>query len=93
MPAELAPNTKKLAATMKEPHVVACPGGDETAGVNYNYRSPKGNPHMRRLLNQDANAAARTKGSIFELHHFAGLIGASRNCVTTKASCGDEKIV
>jgi len=29
--------------------------------------SPKGNRHMRRLLNQAANAAARTKGSIFEI--------------------------
>jgi len=31
------------------------------------HRSPKGNRHMRRLLNQAANAAARTKGSIFEI--------------------------
>jgi transposase len=29
--------------------------------------SPKGNRHMRRLLNQAANAAAKTKGSIFEI--------------------------
>jgi transposase len=47
--------------------VGACPGDDETAGVNYSHRSPKGNRHMRRLLNQAANAAARTKGSIFEI--------------------------
>src|SRR5712672_381167 len=46
--------------------VGACPGDDESAGVNYSHRSPKGNRHMRRLLNQAANAAARTKGSIFE---------------------------
>jgi hypothetical protein len=39
----------------------------ESAGVNYSHRSPKGNRHMRRLLNQAANAAARTKGSIFEI--------------------------
>jgi transposase len=44
-----------------------CPGSDETAGVNYSHRSPKGNRHMRRLLNQVANAGARTKGSIFEV--------------------------
>jgi len=44
----------------------ACPGDDESAGVNYS-RSPKGNRHMRRVLNQAANAAARTKGSIFEI--------------------------
>jgi hypothetical protein len=34
--------------------VGACPGDDESAGVNYNHRSPKGNRHMRRLLNQAA---------------------------------------
>jgi len=45
----------------------ASPGDNETAGVNYSHRSPKGNRHMRRLLNQAANAAARTKGSIFEI--------------------------
>ena len=45
--------------------VGACPGDDESAGVNYSHRSPKGNRHMRSLLNQAANAAARTKGSIF----------------------------
>ena len=47
--------------------VGACPGDDESAGANYSHRSPKGNRHMRRLLNQAANAAARTKGSIFEV--------------------------
>ena len=43
---------------------VACPGDDESAGVNYSHRSPKGSRH---ILNQAANAAARTKGSIFEI--------------------------
>ena len=47
--------------------VGACPGDEESAGVNYSRRSPKGNRHMRRLLNQAANAAARTKGSLFEI--------------------------
>src|SRR2546426_8994366 len=47
--------------------VGACPGDDESAGVNYSHRSPKGNRHMRRLLNQAGNAAARAKGSIFEI--------------------------
>lgn len=45
----------------------ACPGDDESAGVSYSHRSPKGNRQMRRLLNQAANAAVKTKGSIFEL--------------------------
>jgi len=47
--------------------VGACPGDDESAGGNYSPRSPKGNRQMRRILNQAANAAARTKGSIFEI--------------------------
>jgi transposase len=47
--------------------VGACPGDDESPGVNHSHRSPKGNRHMRRLLNQAANAAARTKGSLFEI--------------------------
>jgi len=47
--------------------VGACPGDEETAGVNHSHRSPKGNRQMRRILNQAANAAARTKGSTFEI--------------------------
>ena len=47
--------------------VGTCPGDEESAGVNYSPRSPKGNRHMRRLLNQTANAAVKTKGSIFEI--------------------------
>ena len=43
--------------------VGARPGDDETAGVNYSHRSPKGNRHIRRFLNQAANAAARSKGA------------------------------
>ena len=45
----------------------ACPGEEESAGVNYSHRSPQGNRHMRRLLNQAANAAVKVKGSIFEI--------------------------
>jgi len=44
-----------------------CPGNSESAGVNHSHRSPKGNCQMRRVLNQAANAAVKTKGSIFEL--------------------------
>ena len=47
--------------------VGACPGDEESAGVSYSHRSPKGNRHMRRLLNQAANAAVKVKGSIFEI--------------------------
>lgn len=47
--------------------VGVCPGEEETAGVNRSRRSPKGNRQMRRLLNQAAHAAARYKGTIFEI--------------------------
>src|SRR6201993_1331025 len=47
--------------------VGACPGEEESAGVNSSPRSPKGNRNMRRLLNQAANAAVKRKGSIFEV--------------------------
>jgi transposase len=56
------PSAKQLSSW-----VGGSPGDDESAGVNYSHRSPKGNRHMRRVLNQTANAAARTKGSIFEI--------------------------
>ena len=41
-------------------------GDEESADVSTSYRSPKGNRHMRRILNQCANAAVKAKGSIFE---------------------------
>jgi transposase len=47
--------------------VGACPGKEESAGVNRSRRSPKGNRQMRRILNQAANAAVKRKGSIFEI--------------------------
>jgi transposase len=56
------PSGQQLASWMG-----ACPGNEESAGVNYSHRAPKGNRHMRRILNQTANAAARTKESIFEI--------------------------
>ena len=43
----------------------ACPGNEESAGVNYSHRCPKGNRQMRRVLNQAANAAVKAKGTIF----------------------------
>ncbi len=47
--------------------VGACPGKEESAGVNRSRHSPKGNRQMRRILNQAANAAVKRKGSIFEI--------------------------
>ena len=35
--------------------------------MNYSRRSPQSNHHMRRILNQAANAAVKLKGSIFEI--------------------------
>jgi transposase len=37
--------------------VGASPGDEQSAGVSKNHRSPKRNRHMRRILNQAANAA------------------------------------
>jgi len=56
------PSAKQLASW-----VGACPGEEESAGVSASHRSPKGNRQMRRLLHQAANAAVKTKGSIFQL--------------------------
>jgi len=60
------------AATFASPEklsswVGACPGKEESAGVNRSRHSPKGNRQMRRILNQAANAAVKRKGSIFEI--------------------------
>jgi transposase len=59
------------AATFPSPQelsswVGTCPGKEESAEVSKSNRSPKGNRMMRRLLNQAANAAVKTKGSVFE---------------------------
>src|SRR6201982_4098969 len=56
------PSAEKLSSW-----VAACPGKDESAGVNRSRQSPKGNRQMRRILNQAANAAVKRKGSIFEI--------------------------
>jgi transposase len=45
----------------------ACPGRQESAGVSRTDASPKGNPFLRRLLCQAAQAAARTKGCHFQI--------------------------
>jgi transposase len=60
--AAIFPSAKHLSSW-----VGVCPGNSESAGVNHSHRSPKGNCQMRRVLNQAANAAVKTKGSIFEL--------------------------
>ena len=59
------------AATFPSPEqlsswVGTCPGREESAEVSKNNRSPKGNRVMRRVLNQVAHAAVKTKGSVFQ---------------------------
>jgi transposase len=44
----------------------ACPGREESAGVNRSGRCPKGNSYLRRILCQAAQAAVRTKNSHFQ---------------------------
>src|SRR4051794_15492301 len=41
------PTSKHLASWMG-----ACPGNEESAGVNYSHRCPKGNRQMRCVLNR-----------------------------------------
>jgi transposase len=60
--AETFPSAKQLSSW-----VGACPGDEESAEASKSHRSPKGNRHMRRILNQAANAAVKLKGSIFEI--------------------------
>jgi transposase len=59
--AEAFPSPQQMASW-----VGCCPGREESAEVSSSDRSPKGNRPMRRILNQAANAAVKTKGSVFE---------------------------
>jgi len=55
------PSAKNLASW-----VGVCPGEEQSTEVSKSARSPKGNRNLRRLLNQAAHAAVKTKGSVFE---------------------------
>ena len=46
--------------------VGTCPGRNESAEENHSSRSAKGNKYLRRILNQAAHAAVKTKGSHFQ---------------------------
>jgi transposase len=67
------PSAKRLASW-----VGACPGDEESAGVNDSHRPPKGNRHMRRLLNQAADSAVKAKGTIFEIAGWPFVLGISK---------------
>ena len=62
------PSPKHLASWMG-----ACPGNEESAGVNYSHRCPKGNRQMRRVLNQAANARGQGEG-----HHLRDRVSPAR---------------
>jgi len=49
--------------------VGTCTGQEESAEKSKSDRSPKGNRFMRRILDQAAHAAIKTKGSVFEAHY------------------------
>ena len=44
-----------------------CPGREESAERNQSSRCPKGNPFLRRVLTQAAQAAVKKKGSHFQI--------------------------
>lgn len=65
--AELGPTAAAFpSAQQASSWVGACPGREESAGQSKSNRSPKGNRPMRRLLNQCAWAAVKTKDSFFQ---------------------------
>jgi transposase len=68
--AEVGPTAATFpAAPQLASWVGVCPGREESAEVSKSNRSPKGNRMMRRLLTQAANAAVKSKGSIFQQHY------------------------
>jgi len=78
MIAEVGPKAANFRTEKKlSSWVGVCPGNEESAGESQSTRSPKGNRHMRRLLNQAAQSAVKVKGSIFEVtfHHLLPGLG------------------
>jgi len=79
--AEVGPKAATFAsAAQLASWVGACPGREESAGVSKTNRSPKGNRQIRRILTQVAQAAVKTKGSIFQIlfHRWLPRIGFKR---------------
>jgi transposase len=66
--AEIGPTAAAFSSSAKlASWIGVCPGTQESAGENHSGRCPKGNRYIRRVLCQVAHAAARTKGSYFEV--------------------------
>lgn len=79
--AELGPQAAAFdSAAQLASWVGVCPGRQESGGRSYSDHSPKGNRSMRRVLNQTAWAAVRTKDSFFQLlfHRLIPRIGISK---------------
>ena len=65
--AEVGPKAERFpSAGQLSSWVGTCPGKEESAEQSKSNRSPKGNRPMRRILNQAANAAVKSQGTVFE---------------------------
>jgi len=66
MLAEIGPEAEAFASASEFASWAGiCPGTQESAGVNYSSRCPKGNRYLRRLFCQVAWAAVHTKETFF----------------------------
>jgi transposase len=62
--AELGPDMSRFASDRHAASWAAiCPGNDESAGKRRSGRTRKGNPYLRAVLIESANAAARSKNT------------------------------
>ena len=62
--AELGPDMSRFASDRRAASWAAiCPGNDESAGKRRSGRTRKGNPYLRAVLIESANAAARSKNT------------------------------
>ena len=72
--------------------VGACPGDEESAGVNYSHRSPKGNRHMRRLLNQSCQRRRKSQRKHLR-DHLSPLRPAPRDIIKPSGSLRIDSVV